>query len=58
VTSALLVTTKTNAGTVGQWEDLTLFSMDGTGNLNIVKVDTLKAMEPVMGTRVLTSRRH
>ena len=54
----MLVTTKTNAGTVGQWEDLTLFSMDGTGNLNIVKVDTLKAMEPVMGTRVLTSRRH
>lgn len=52
VTHALLVTTKTEAGPTGQWEDLMVLALDSSGTLSLVTSGTAKSMDPVMITRL------
>lgn len=56
VGSALVISLQ-QAGEAGAWEDLLVCSIDHRGLLNVVHVATLKSVEPVMGTRVLTYAR-
>jgi hypothetical protein len=54
VTSALLVTTRTDAGSFGHWEDLFLVSPDSDGKLTVVTCNAAKSRERGMSTRVFT----
>jgi hypothetical protein len=52
VTSALLITTRIDAGRTGQWEDLLLVSQSGPGEITVVSCNALKSMEGGMAIRV------
>jgi hypothetical protein len=52
VTSALLVTTRIDAGPTGHWEDLLLVSQDRPGEITVVSCNAVKSMERGMATRV------
>lgn len=52
VSSALLVTTRIDAGMTGHWEDLLLLSLDGANQITLVSCDTLKSTERAMATKV------
>lgn len=52
VTAALLVTTKTDAGSTGRWEDLMVLSLDTTGQLTLVSSAAAKSVQPAMNTSV------
>ena len=54
VTNALLITTRNNRGTTDGWEDLVLCSLNGRGELVVVRVNAVTSTEPVMKTSVLT----
>jgi hypothetical protein len=57
VQHALLVTTTTRSP-IGTWEDMTVCSLDGHGNLNIVVLATSKSQQAAMGTILLTYRKN
>jgi hypothetical protein len=52
VTNALLITTTTDAGATGRWEDLLILSLNGENALNVVTVSTAKSAKPHMITRL------
>jgi hypothetical protein len=52
VTHALLITTTTDAGATGRWEDLLILSLSGEDTLNVVTVSTAKSSKPDMITRL------
>ena len=56
VTNALLVTTATEAGVTGRWEDAMICSL-ADGNLTLVLISTPKSAHLEMITRVLTYKR-
>ena len=58
VTNALLITTKHNRGATEGWEDLLVCSLNGRGELTLVRVVAVTSPEPVMKTVVLTYRRN
>jgi hypothetical protein len=52
VGNALLITTRTDAGAIGEWEDLIVISLDPSGALNVMTCEPAKSREPAMVTRV------
>jgi hypothetical protein len=52
VTHALLITTTTDAGPTGRWEDLLILSLSGENALNVVTVSTAKSAKPAMITQL------
>jgi hypothetical protein len=52
VTHALLITTTTDAGATGRWEDLLILSLSGKNALNVVTVSTAKSAKPAMITQL------
>jgi hypothetical protein len=52
VTNALLITTTTDAGATGRWEDLLILSLSGENALNVVTVSTAKSAKPAMITQL------
>jgi hypothetical protein len=57
VGNALLVTTRTDAGAAGGWEELMVISLDPSGTLNVMTCETAKSTEPAMVTRVFRYER-
>ena len=57
MTNALLITTRTDAGPTGQWEDLMIVSLDAPDKLSLVTSATAKSMEPLMITKMFKYHR-
>lgn len=49
VGNALLITTRTDAGAMGEWEDLIVISLDPSGALNVMTCEPAKSREPAIG---------
>ena len=52
VGNALLITTRTDAGPRGEWEDLMVISLDPGGTLNLMICEPAKSTESAMITRI------
>lgn len=50
VTNALVITTHTDAGATGRWDDLMVLSLDHEGHLNLVSSNATIYQQPVMAT--------
>ena len=53
VSSALIVTTRIDAGSTGHWEDLFIVSVDRPGEVTVVTCNAVKSRESAMATRLL-----
>jgi len=57
VSLALLVTTRTEAGTTGTWEDLMMLAPDGKGQLTLVSSSAALYPEGAMNTKVFVYKK-
>jgi hypothetical protein len=52
VAAALLVTTETDAGQTGHWEDMFIVSLDRPGVITVVAWNAIRSLEGGMSTNV------